>query len=290
MDKKQQAAEMFGRHGNEIFGFCFQRTGNVHLASHLTLEAFAVTLGAIRPLESDRSSVRAKARLLVDNHYRRVFQDRDWSNPADPRAVHHRPSFCWEEEKVPVPPPQLPSRMHRVHELAQRSDRLGREERLCFLLKFFLCKTFDEISLETAIPPEQVKSFVQSAIKMLREELDQWGGPEPSGLRAGEFQSLMLEVRGCATLDEALLRGYLLADLPGREAGLVSEHISGCHCCSLALQMLAEIVPAASPPVLPDELRERLAGELAGRLAGPETKRRRFFLLAWLEKLFSRKP
>jgi len=291
MDKEPQAAESFGRHCQDIFGFCFQRIGNVRLAGHLALEAFTAVLGAPHPAGAeDRSAIRAESRRLVDEHYRRVFQERDWSNPADPRAVHHRPSFCWDEEKVPAPPPQLPSRMHRVHELAQRSDRLGREERRCFLLKFFLCKTFDEISLETAIPPEQVKALVQSAIKALREELDQWGGREAGGLRAGEFQSLMLEVRGCSTLDEALLRGHLLADLPAEAAGPVAEHVSGCHCCSLALGMLAEIVPAATPPALPDELRERLAGELNNRLVARDTKRRKSLLRRWLDRLSARKP
>lgn len=291
MDKEQQAAEIFGRHSDDIFGFCFLRTGNVHLAGHLTLEAFAAVLDSPRPAAvEDRSAVRAEARRLVDEHYRRVILDRDWSNPADPRAVHHRPSFCWDEEKVPVPPPQLPSRMHRVYDIARHSDQLSREERRCFLLKFFLSKTFDEISLETAIPPDQVKALVQSAIKSLREQLDQWSGPEAGGLRAGEFQSLMLEVRGCSTLDEALLRGHLLADLPAEVAELVTGHVSGCHCCSLALGMLAEIVPAASAPVLPDELRERLAAELAGRLAGQKTGRRKSLLSTWMDRLSGRRP
>jgi DNA-directed RNA polymerase specialized sigma24 family protein len=291
MDNEAQAAEVFGRQCHDIFGFCFQRTGNVHLAGHLALEAFAAVLGATPAAGAeDRSAIRAEARRLVDEHYRRVFQERDWSNPADPRAVHHRPSFCWDEEKILAPPPQLPSRMHRVYDLARRSDRLGREERRCFLLKFFLCKTFDEISLETEIPPAQVKSFVQTAIKTLREELDQWAGTEAAGLRAGEFQSLMLEVRGCSTLDEALLRGHLLADLPAGEAGLVAEHVSGCHCCSLSLRLLAEIVPAAATPALPDELRERLSQELAGRLAAQKTQRRRSFMRAWLDRLSARKP
>lgn len=290
MDQEPQAAELFGRHSDDIFGFCFLRTGNVHLAGHLALEAFAAVLGAPRPAGTEEhSALRAEARRIVDGHYRRVFQDRDWSNPADPRAVHHRPSFCWDEEKIPAPPPQLPSRMHRVYDIAQRSDQLSREERRCFLLKFFLSKTFDEISLETAIPPDQVKALVQSAIKTLREQLDQWGGPEAGGLRAGEFQSLMLEVRGCSTLDEALLRGHLLADLPAGQAELISEHIAGCHCCNLALRLLSEVVPVPSAPVLSSELRDRLAGELAGRLAREKTQPRSRFH-DWLGRLSGRRP
>ena len=263
---------MFCRHCNEIFGFCFQRTGNVHLASHLTLEAFAAILGDTRPPGPEGLSTvpggGAPARrqpLPSGVPGRATGATRPTRGPSTtgPRSAGTRRRSSRRRRSSPAG-------CTGCYELAQCSDRLGREERRCFLLKFFLCKTFDEISLETAIPPEQVKSFVQSAIKTLREELDQWGGPEAGGLRAGEFQSLMLEVRGCSTLDEALLRGHLLADLPDR-GGRARDR------ACLRLPLLQPVAAAArrnragrcdAGPA--GRAPGRLSQELAGRLAARE--------------------
>jgi hypothetical protein len=85
-------------------------------------------------------------------------------------------------------------------------------------------------------------------------------------LRAGEFQSLMLEFQGCSILDEALLRGYLLADLPAELRQPVEMHIRNCHCCNVAIQILSSAVTATSP-TLPEDLRARIFGELADHLA-----------------------
>jgi DNA-directed RNA polymerase specialized sigma24 family protein len=182
MGKQPLSTDLFRRYADEIFRYCFLRIGNIHLAGHLTLESFLLALDE-SPSADEREmldAVRATARRLMAHHYRRVFQNQDWTDPSDPRKVHVHLSPCWAEQTAVGTPQIQPaaSRAHRIHELARQSDRLSEEERLCFLRKFFLNKSFNEIALETDIPPDQVKLHIQTAIKTIREELDLWeGGP-----------------------------------------------------------------------------------------------------------------
>jgi RNA polymerase sigma factor (sigma-70 family) len=171
LDGSQHAwVKLVARHEKQVYNYCLRMTGNRHDAMDLMQEVF---VSIYRHLPSFRGQARFTTWMLRITANKSIDFLR-----ARSRSPQQSLDEMEETKELPFTAPTQhdPDRVYEAQrhnqEIRVLLGQLGPEQRLVVELKFFQHCTFEEISYQTGVPVNTVKTRLYSALQKLRTQLE----------------------------------------------------------------------------------------------------------------------
>lgn len=161
---------LVGRHETQVYNYCLRMTGNSSDAMDLMQEVF---LNIFRNLPSFRGQSQFKTWMFRITANKSIdflrSRQRNVQQSLDEMSEHSELEFSMPQQQNQDQEYESQNRNQEIRELLAQ---LLPEQRLIVELKFFQHCTFEEISYQTGVPVNTIKTRFYAAMQKLRSKLE----------------------------------------------------------------------------------------------------------------------